>query len=298
MPTITPQTAPTLTVHQTATRGWIAHLAWSPDGKLLACSSAGGVGLWRGSIAGKQLFIKGHGGPVKGVAFAPNGTTLATCSADTTVKTWDLRAFSPQMQPINTYTTPHAVEKVVFARNNTIITCGVDGMLRFFPTAAATPAHTDEANTLALSPDHRLLATGGRDHLARLWDTGTHEPLADLRGHTDWVRAVAFHPSEPLLVTASRDRSARVWDISTPAAPQLRYALAHRGDVRTAAFSADGAVLATGSTDAAIQLWETASGDHLGALAGHTMPVMALAFHPGGALLASGGGDNQVMLWG
>ncbi len=299
---LTPETASRLQPVQQATRGWIAHLAWSPDGRLLACGSAGGVALWRGSLDGGQVFIKGHNGPVKGVAFAPNGATFATASADTDVKVWDLRAYSPDMNPVTTYTAfPDAVEKVIFTRTGAAIACGVDGTVRrLLPDGRALTlyAHDDEANTVALGGDGTLLASGGRDNACRLYDLKMGKPLGVIQAHSDWVRTVAFHPSEPRLVTASRDHSARLWDVRDPSNPVLLAALAHEGDVRTAAFSPNGALLATGSTDNRIQLWTVPDGAPVTALETHTKPVMALAFHPRTPLLASGGGDNQVVLWG
>lgn len=301
MPPLTAATAAHLRPVQQATRGWIAALAWSPDGRLLACGSAGGVAIWRGTLDGPQVFIKGHDGPAKGIAFAPNGATFATASADTRVKVWDLRAYRPDMQPVTTYPFPDAVEKITFTRSGAAVACSVDGTVRhLLPDGTQTTlyAHDGEANTVALGGGGALVASGGRDNACRLYDLGTGTPLGVIRAHSDWVRAVAFHPSAPLLVTASRDQSARLWDVRDPAHPAQLAALVHAGDVRAAAFSADGALLATGSTDNRIQLWSVPDGAPVGALAAHSKPVLALAFHPRTPLLASGGGDNLVVVWG
>jgi WD40 repeat protein len=267
---------------------------------LIAVSSAGGVAIWRGSIEAPSVFIKQHDGPVKGVAFAPNGATLATASADTTVKVWDLRAFSPRMQPIDVFQHGDAVEKVIFSPIGTLISCSIDGMVRLLHRGETIilRGHTDEVNAIAQSPDGQLLVSGGHDQTIRLWDMLTHETVAIINHHSDWVRKLRFHPSEPILLSASRDGSACLWDINQPTTPNLLNVMRHQGDVRAAVFDASGRIAATGSIDGLIQLWDTSDGNKIGTLVGHSKPVLSLAFHPKNTLLASGGGDNIIRLWG
>ncbi len=301
--TPTPLTLQTITRAvplQRATRGWIAQLAWSPDGRLLAAASAGGVAIWRGSLQSTPVFIKQHDGPVKSVAFAPNGTTLATASADTTIKLWDLRAFSPAMQPITTYT-DHAdsVDRVAIAANGAVVSGSVDGTVRVFQAQRnlTLTAHQGEVNTIALSTDGRLIASGGRDNTIRLWQTATGRSLGVITGHTDWIRVLQFHPSGDMLLSASRDGTARLWDVSDPTAPQQVRAMQHEGDVRAAAFGAAGEIVVTGSTSGALQVWRMVDGERQGVLTEHSKPAVALAFHPRNLFLASGSGDNTILLW-
>jgi WD domain, G-beta repeat len=77
---------------------------------------------------------------------------------------------------------------------------------------------TDAVHTAAFSPKGDVLASGGHDNAAHLWnvtDSLNLGELAVLRGHRDAVRSVAFSPDGKILATASSDRTAKLWDVTT-----------------------------------------------------------------------------------
>ncbi len=115
---------------------------------------------WRGHEAALQVhgalsrlehsllskFLHGHQGAVFGVAFSPDGKTLASGSGDKTIILWDVGT----RQPLGTPLTASAVASVAF------------------------------------SPDGKTLASGTWDKTVILWDVGTRQPLGlPLTGHTD-----------------------------------------------------------------------------------------------------------------
>jgi hypothetical protein len=63
------------------------------------------------------------------------------------------------------------------------------------------------------------------------------------------------------------------------------------------AFSPDGRRLASASGDNCVKVWETATGQELLCLKGHTDRVFGVAFSPDGKQLASAGADGAVRIW-
>jgi WD40 repeat protein/serine/threonine protein kinase len=70
----------------------------------------------------------------------------------------------------------------------------------------------------------------------------------------------------------------------------------HTGRVEGVAFSPDGRRLATASWDNTTRVWDTATGQELFTLNGHTSPH-AMAFSPDGRRLATASWDNTTRVW-
>ena len=98
----------------------------------------------------------------------------------------------------------------------------------------------------------RMLATGGRDDIAIVWDAATGTLLRRLAGHTDIIDHVAFSRDASRIVTGSSDETAILWDLATGV--HLHRFDEHSGSVEHAAFSPDGKRLLTASSDGTLVL--------------------------------------------
>jgi WD40 repeat protein len=148
------------------------------------------------------------------------------------------------------------------------------------------------SETLAVSPDGRILAAGRHDGTIRLWDLIAGKELLRLEGHEDKVRCLAFAPDGKTLVSGGEDHTVRVWDVVT--GRQVHLLKGHDSQVETVAFRNDGKTVASGSLDekATVHLWDVARGKEWKQFPG---AVTALAFSPDGKTLAAGG--NTIAFW-
>lgn len=155
--------------------------------------------------------------------------------------------------------------------------------------------HTGEVETVAFSPNGKLLASGSEDSTIRLWRVSDGTCLDVLSGHVRDVLSVAFSPDGTLLASGSWDNTVRLWRVSDG---KLLYIMrGHTKWVPTVHFSPDGSLLATGSWDGTVRLWRVRDGSLVRQFAAKTDQVQSVDFDPSGSLLAvSGNVDKTVRL--
>ncbi|SEB60503.1 NACHT and WD repeat domain-containing protein [Streptomyces sp. TLI_105] len=246
-------------------------LALSADGRTLALSGAiSGISMWnvgdpaRPRPAGDftRFLLDGR------AVFAPRGATLATIgSRDTGLQLWDVRDIDRPYR-IDRLTAGRDDSAMAFAPDGRGAASGSgDGVITLWnleraghPRAFGPPFVHSAGNsptgsgfrfidTLALSADGTMLATGARDGDVALWETtdpARPRRLAALTGHTGReVRAVAFAPDGRTLATADFEGTVVLWDLTDRARPR-RLAPSFTGSasgLTSLVFSADGRTL-------------------------------------------------------
>ena len=290
----------------------IYRVEFSPDGSLMASAGAlendgAAVTLWNPSTGKVVGTLTGHRLDVRALAFTHDSKTLATGSADRSVRLWNVatRKQSGVLQesktPPEVYGAAPAILAVAWSPDgNNVATASDDGEVSIYSLSPPGPlrswsAHADAAAALAWSPDGKMLVTGGYDKLVKIWNPATGELVRSLGGHTSWVLALAFSFDGQTLASGSYDRSIRLWNVAD--GQQRRTLAGHTATVRSLAFSHNDKLLASGSSDNTVRLWDPASGQQQASLAGHQRAVRSVAFSADDRLLASGGEDQAIKLW-
>jgi WD40 repeat protein/transcriptional regulator with XRE-family HTH domain len=258
--------------------------------------------LSRARDPGTLAILHGHTDAVSGVAFSRDGRTLASTSADRTIRLWDVRSRTPRGAPMNGHNGP--VGGVSFSpRGGTVASAGADTTIRLWDvdshTTLGTPMndHNGPVGGVAFSRDGRTLASASADTTIRLWDAQRRTQLgAPLRGHSDTVTSVAFSPDGRTLASAGADHTIRLWDAQrrTPLGVPLR---GHTNTVTSVAFSPDGHTLASTAEDTTIRLWDVGTYTQRGASLIAQDVLRAVAFSPDGRTLASASADHTIRLW-
>ena len=113
-------------------------------------------------------------------------------------------------------------------------------------------------STIAISPTGKRFATGGDDHLVRIWDVEDATVVGRLAGHADWVRSVAFSPDGHFLASAGNDRRIRFWNISSET-PLFSVAVPSHA-IHCLAYDPDGKLLASAGFSNVVHVFTTDSG--------------------------------------
>lgn len=241
--------------------------------------------------------LKGHTSAVNIVAFSPDGKTLASGSADNTVKLWDPATGKERTTLKNKGGLE--IKGLAFSPDGKTLAAGSHTSnillweLETGKVKKTLKANSGKAmNALAFSPDGKVLAAGGNFQPIYLFDVETGKNVGAL-GKPGSLKCLTFSPDGKTLASGSEDRTIILWDVAT--ARERETFKGHTETVTSVAFSPDGKMLASGSGDGTIKLWDTATGMEKSTLKGPMgATVWSVAFSPDGKTLASGNYDNLI----
>jgi RNA polymerase sigma factor (sigma-70 family) len=156
--------------------------------------------------------------------------------------------------------------------------------------------HSTSVNSVAFSPDGKLVATGSAHGELRVWDAATGKIVQRCIGPYGSVfQCIAFSPDGKYLV--SDKDGGGLWEVAT-GKKLWRVTFDHAGAVHTLEFSPDGKTIAVGcSVRNTIYLCDAATGQMTRKIEGHTDGVPLVAFGKDGKTLVSGSTDKTARIW-
>ncbi|MFN6485767.1 MULTISPECIES: caspase family protein [unclassified Nostoc] len=284
-------------------QGQLYSVSFSPDGQIATAGQDTTIKLWqrdgtlRQTLEGYNTSIYGHSDEVYGLAFSPDGETLASASLDHYIKLWRTRD-GYMIKTLQGHRSN--VNSLSFSPNSQILaSASADMTIKLWniqqkALIKTLQGHTAEVLSVRFSPDGQVLASSGRDNKVLLWRVKDGKLLYNLPGHTNAVNAISFSPDGQVLASASADKTIKLWQVSN--GTLLQTLTGHTDAIYSVSFSPDGKIIASASGDGSIKLWNR-EGRELKTLPGHTDAVLSLSFSPDGKFLASASFDGTAKLW-
>jgi WD40 repeat protein len=242
--------------------------------------------------------LGGHANSVNEVSFSPDGTMLASASADKMLKLWDTST-KKEIKTLIGHT--NSVNGVSFSPDGIILaSAGADNTVKLWnistgKTIKTLTGHTSEVNRVSFSRHGTMLVSASADNTVKLWNISTGKTIKTLTGHTSEVWGVSFSRDGTMLASTSTDKTVKLWNTST--GKTIKTLTGHTEWVWGVSFSPDGTMLASASADNTVKLWNTSTGQEIKTLTGHKDRVLGVSFSRDGTMLASASVDKTVKLW-
>jgi guanine nucleotide-binding protein subunit beta-2-like 1 protein len=252
---------------------YVQDVAISSDGQFaLSGSWDGTLRLWDLNTGATTRRFVGHTKDVLSVAFSADNRQIVSGSRDKTINLWN--TLGQCKYTITEDGHKEWVSCVRFSPNlNTplIVSAGWDKVVKVWnlnhcKLRTNLMGHTGYVNSVTVSPDGSLCASGGKDGTAMLWDLNEGRHLSSLDAG-DIIHALVFSPIRYWLCAATAS-TIKIWDLeSKVCVDELKPDFPPTGGKNKAVpiqcisltWSANGNTLFAGYTDNIIRVWSVAS---------------------------------------
>jgi guanine nucleotide-binding protein subunit beta-2-like 1 protein len=241
----------------------------SSDGQFaLSGSWDGTLRLWDLNTGNTTRRFVGHTKDVLSVAFSVDNRQIVSGSRDKTIKLWNTLGECKYTigEPEGHTEWVSCVRFSPMVNNPIIVSAGWDKLVKVFNLTNCKlkndlSGHGGYINTVTVSPDGSLCASGGKDGTAMLWDLAEGKSLYKLEAG-DIINALVFSPNRYWLCAATQG-SIKIWDLESKSVvddlrPEFTKTYGRKAIEPycvSLAWSADGGTLFAGYTDGIIRVF-------------------------------------------
>lgn len=261
--------------------------------------------------------LYGHTDTVLSLDIFRKGSLFASCAKDRSVRVWQMEKDSGQVHCVaQGLSHTNAVGSITFSRLKAsfIVSGSQDCTVKVWDlpqdlsatgteihqlTARGTEkAHDKDVNSVAVSPNDKLLASGSQDRTAKLWSLageGSLGLLGVFRGHRRGVWAVCFSPVDQVLATSSADGTTKLWGLQDFSC--LKTFEGHDASVLKVIFVSRGTQLLTSGSDGLVKLWTIKTNECVKTLDAHQDKVWGLHNSRKDDKMVTGSADSTITVW-
>ena len=310
-------------------KGDLTDIKFTPDGNRVAVATDIGIWIYDAHTRRELALLTGHTERVTAIDFPADGSFLASCSFDRTVRLWNIdtgeqtAVFAGHRGSIGSIAVSPDGKTVVSGGtwDTTIILWDVktgkqikrhskyrDNLfrrLKIYLDRSITLPNSNSINALAFSPDGKTFASGHRDGTLRLWEAKTGRKLSTIGDHKSIViDGLAFSSDGKKLVSCTRTQEILLHTFQN-GKHQSRY-IHYVPFPHDLVFSPDGNDLfGIGYMDGKtigrqpyIHKWNVNTGGLLMSTpTPQTYQINSLASSPDGSTLLTGGWGDTIVSW-
>jgi len=258
--------------------------------------------------------LEGHRGDINCIALSPDGTLIASGSADNTIRLWSM----PDAQQVAALRRDDgAIRQLSYSRDGQhLMSLSSENVIRIWAMPEGREVLTfdtesdaeqvgligfksaDRIGSLIFTPDAQHMVVGYVTGEIKIIAIESGQAVLTIPAHSNWVNALAFSKAGNLLASGSADHLVRLWHVEEKGVIELATLDGHKMMVNEVAISPNGYYVASVANEADAKLWNTQTGKLLFDLAHKpNTTIKSVAFSQDGEIIATAGTDATIKLW-